>query len=130
MATTGQYLLSARVMPGRYGKGKPGESKAAARRVCPADSIPILDKPVRPVLDSRAPILMTMKLIVLYVVLTVGVVAGADQPGQGDNKSRKTQAGADAKAKLSPEELETKFKATLTKATLSGRWCAIQNGKL
>jgi len=35
-----------------------------------------------------------------------------------------------AKPKLSPEELEAKFKATLTKATLSGRWCGIKDGKL
>lgn len=34
------------------------------------------------------------------------------------------------KAKLTQAELEAAFKETLTKATLSGRWCAIQNGKL
>ena len=32
--------------------------------------------------------------------------------------------------KATPEELEAKFKATLTKATLSGRWCGIKDGKL
>jgi len=32
--------------------------------------------------------------------------------------------------KLSQEELEAKFKATLTKATMSGRWCGIKDGKL
>src|SRR5262249_42871520 len=37
---------------------------------------------------------------------------------------------AAAKPKLTQEELEAKFKATLTKATLSGRWCLIQDGRL
>lgn len=32
--------------------------------------------------------------------------------------------------KLSQEALEAKFKATMTKATLSGRWCGIKDGKL
>ena len=37
---------------------------------------------------------------------------------------------AEAKPKLSQEELEAKFKATMTKATLAGRWCGIKEGKL
>jgi hypothetical protein len=32
--------------------------------------------------------------------------------------------------KLTQEELEAKFKTTMTKATLSGRWCGIKDGKL
>jgi len=32
--------------------------------------------------------------------------------------------------KLSQAELEAKLKATLTKATLTGRWCGIKEGKL
>ena len=32
--------------------------------------------------------------------------------------------------KPTQEELESKFKATLTKATMSGRWCGIKDGKL
>lgn len=35
-----------------------------------------------------------------------------------------------AKPKLSQDELEAAFKATLTRATLSGRWCGIKDGKL
>ena len=34
------------------------------------------------------------------------------------------------KPKATQEELEAKFKATLTKATMSGRWCGIKDGKL
>jgi|KBSSwiStaDraftv2_1062776.scaffolds.fasta_scaffold200113_2 hypothetical protein len=37
---------------------------------------------------------------------------------------------AKAKPKLSQEELEAKFKATLTKATLKGRWCALKDGQI
>jgi hypothetical protein len=33
-------------------------------------------------------------------------------------------------SKPSVEELENKFKATLTKATMSGRWCSIKDGVL
>ena len=35
-----------------------------------------------------------------------------------------------AKPKLTPEQLESKFKDTLTKATLAGRWCSIKDGQL
>jgi hypothetical protein len=35
-----------------------------------------------------------------------------------------------ATRKPTPEELEARFKATLTKATMSGRWCSIENGTL
>src|SRR6185436_20417439 len=34
------------------------------------------------------------------------------------------------KPKASQEELEAKFKTTLTKATMSGRWCSIKDGQL
>jgi hypothetical protein len=38
--------------------------------------------------------------------------------------------GAAESPKLTAAELEANFKATLTKATMSGRWCSIDNGKL
>ena len=44
--------------------------------------------------------------------------------------SQEAKPAAPAKPKLTQEELEAKFKATMTKATMSGRWCGIQNGKL
>ena len=37
---------------------------------------------------------------------------------------------ATEKPKPTAEELEAKFKATLTKATMSGRWCSIKDGVL
>lgn len=44
-------------------------------------------------------------------------------------KSAPTPSNPD-KPKLSEEELEAKFKATLTRATLAGRWCSIKEGQL
>lgn len=42
-----------------------------------------------------------------------------------------TSAQADAEPpKPTAEELEAKFKATMTKATMSGRWCPIEQGTL
>ena len=35
-----------------------------------------------------------------------------------------------AKPKLTQEQLEANFKATLTKATLKGRWCGVKDGGL
>ena len=39
-------------------------------------------------------------------------------------------ASAPAPAKLSQDALEATFKATMTRATMSGRWCGIKDGKL
>src|SRR5687767_3112043 len=50
--------------------------------------------------------------------------ASTDKP-----KDASAQAGAQ-KPGLTPEELEAKFKATLTKATMAGRWCSIKDGVL
>jgi hypothetical protein len=51
--------------------------------------------------------------------------------GAPESTPKPTSAAAAApKPKLTQEQLEAKFKATLTKATLSGRWCGIQDGKL
>ena len=44
--------------------------------------------------------------------------------------SQETKPAAPAMPKLTQEELEAKFKATMTKATMSGRWCGIKDGKL
>ena len=46
-------------------------------------------------------------------------------------KPRETPAPVSVeKPKPNSEELEAKFKAALTKATFSGRWCGIKDGKL
>ena len=45
-------------------------------------------------------------------------------------RAQESRQAASAKPKATQEELESKFKATLTKATMSGRWCGIKDGKL
>lgn len=40
------------------------------------------------------------------------------------------QPAVAAKPKATQEELEAKFKATLTKAVMSGRWCSLKDGEM
>jgi hypothetical protein len=69
------------------------------------------------------------------IALAVGAVAlaqDAKKPTAStgtESKETPTPTGAE-KPKPSAEELEARFKATLTKATFSGRWCSIKDGKL
>ena len=64
----------------------------------------------------------------LPVTLCLAALLAAGAIARGQDS--KPAATAKPKPKLSQEELEAKFKATLTKATLSGRWCGIKDGKL
>lgn len=64
-----------------------------------------------------------LPLSAAILLATSGSVAPAQEAKDG-------KEAAPAKPKLTQEELEAKFKATLTKATLSGRWCGIKDGKL
>jgi hypothetical protein len=78
---------------------------------------------------------------VALIIATITLAPAATSPGQDAKKADNPNA-PDAKAKVNPsvvapekpkpgaEELEAKFKATLTRATLSGRWCPIQDGQL
>lgn len=61
----------------------------------------------------------------LTVVALVLVLAGSSSRAQDAKPSDSKPA-----PKPTQEELEAKFKATLTKATMSGRWCGIKDGKL
>jgi hypothetical protein len=74
-----------------------------------------------------------MKRTVL-LLLSIGSLAVASNTRSDDQKPAGTASGAqaakDSKATASPEELEAKFKAMLTKATLSGRWAPIKDGAL
>ena len=63
----------------------------------------------------------TFLLLTAIISIAFGKVALAQDV-------KKTDA-AD-KPKASAEELEAKFKATLTKATLAGRWCSLKDGQL
>ena len=62
-----------------------------------------------------------MKTIAIWVVAMMAVIAGAQE-------NQKPEAAA--KPQPSQEGLEAKFKTMLTKATLSGRWCSIEEGRL
>jgi len=62
-------------------------------------------------------------------LFTFGLVALLTTSGL-KTSAQETKEAAPQKPKLTQEELEAKFKATLTKATLSGRWCGIKDGKL
>jgi len=66
---------------------------------------------------------MNTKLIstaLIFVLFAAGAVSRAQE----------SKPAAPAKPKVTQEELEARFKATLTKATMSGRWCGIKDGKL
>jgi hypothetical protein len=66
------------------------------------------------------------------LLLTLGAAASlvAIAPIASAQESKETREAAPTKPKPTQEELEAKFKATLTKATLSGRWCGVKDGKL
>ncbi len=75
-----------------------------------------------------------MKTITLLVSLIATVAVAQDakktEPGT-EIKPKETPAMVSAeKSRPNTEELEAQFKAALTKATLSGRWCGIKDGKL
>jgi hypothetical protein len=56
-----------------------------------------------------------MKTLAILLVAITGLLAAAQES---------------SKPKLSQEELETRFKATFNKATMSGRWCSLEEGRL
>jgi hypothetical protein len=67
-------------------------------------------------------------LLVALACASPGTSARAQE--QKTEPARSATPAPKPKTKLSQEELETKFKATLTKATLKGRWCGLKDGQL
>jgi len=67
-----------------------------------------------------------LSIAVAIIFLAAGSFSRAQESKSADSKP----PAAPAKPKLTQEELEAKFKATLTKATMSGRWCGLKDGKL
>ena len=69
-----------------------------------------------------------MKLSFLFVVFVLSGTLFAQE------KTASTPSAAPEQAhkqpKLSQEELEAKFKTTMTKATMAGRWCSVKEGKI
>jgi hypothetical protein len=75
----------------------------------------------------------TLLLAAAVIALPLGDFASAQEAPKAEPlpKAQDTSAqSSPEKPKLSQEELEANFKATLTKATFKGRWCSIQDGKL
>jgi hypothetical protein len=73
----------------------------------------------------------------VFITIAVGLVSGHHLRAQDTQKSSTRDKAADVatpaspeKPKLTQEELEAEFKATLTRATLAGRWCLIKDGAL
>jgi hypothetical protein len=66
-----------------------------------------------------------MKMILIAVVMGLSL-AGV----RGQDAKEKETAAKTEKPKLSQQELEKQFQTTLTKATLTGRWCGVNNGRL
>jgi hypothetical protein len=78
-----------------------------------------------------------MKTILLVIVAVLDLAFGDHLLAQDAKKSDASDKPKDGpaqaspeKPKPSPEELEAKFKATLNRATLAGRWCSIKDGEL
>ena len=69
----------------------------------------------------------TLSTVLAIVLITGNSISWAQESKPTDSTP---PSAAPAKPKLTQEELEAKFKATLTKATMSGRWCGIKDGKL
>jgi len=75
--------------------------------------------------------ILSLGVVTLLAVASPAARAQDSKPTTQDKaQPAETKPPAPAKPKLSQEELEAKFKATMTKATLSGRWCGIKDGKL
>lgn len=72
---------------------------------------------------------MKRLLLLIPFACAAGIFAQNSTPSTAPDQPKSAAAKPD-KPKATPEELETRFKTTLTKATFSGRWCMIKDGKL
>jgi hypothetical protein len=74
-----------------------------------------------------------IRIFVFGLALTAAL-SGAAAEGRADQATtavpNESQPEKGGNPPISRQELETKFKATLTEATMSGRWCSINKGKL
>ena len=70
---------------------------------------------------------MKTTFALLLAATTLAVAQDSPQPAAAPNQKPSAPA---AKPALTPEELEAKFIATMSKATMTGRWCLVQDGQL
>jgi len=66
-----------------------------------------------------------IRLIAVVSCCYLAADSTAQQPS-----SAGSEKAAPVKPKPTQEELEAKFKATLTQATMTGRWCGVKEGRL
>ncbi len=75
-----------------------------------------------------------MKSILASIALILALAALNNATAQGANSTNRTKAAVPQnngnKSAATANQLEAKFKTTLTKATMSGRWCALKDGRL
>jgi hypothetical protein len=71
-----------------------------------------------------------MKRTVLALLAALSFVPLSPAQDQKEPAASSAKQPSPAKPTLSQEELEAKFKAMLTNATLSGRWASIKDGAL
>ena len=72
----------------------------------------------------------TKQTLVFSIAVAISITLGTPSFGQEAKAKETPPTASSEKAKSGPEELEAKFRATLTKATLSGRWCSVKDGQL
>ena len=73
--------------------------------------------------------LIALPAISFALLCGLSVNAQESKPATAAEKTNAAPAAA-PKPKATQEELEAKFRATLTKATFTGRWCSIKDGEL
>jgi hypothetical protein len=78
---------------------------------------------------SNRPMKMKTATLQIAIAAALGACLLASSFAQ-EAKPKEAPAASSEKPKSIVEEREAKFKATLTKATLSGRWCSIKDGAL
>jgi hypothetical protein len=71
-----------------------------------------------------------MKLVACFAVLSVCALAQEAPKSPTTPDPTPTPEKKDEAPEVPATELEAKFKATLTNATMSGRWCLIKDGEL
>lgn len=93
-----------------------------------ADALP---PPVHPDHKAILPRMNTTRPTPLVLAVALGLLLiDALHPLPAQEPAAQPSTPAATKPKPSQAELEATFKDTLTQATLTGRWCGIQDGKL
>jgi hypothetical protein len=79
---------------------------------------------------SNAATTMKMMLALLLAATSLTLAQDTQKPAAPEKPKAAPAPVAAAKPAPTPEELEAKFITTMSKATMTGRWCLVQDGKL